>query len=191
MRENTDQKKTPYLDTCHAVQVLQAAAILHKKFKNYIFIFFNFDSLFFFFYQIISYCDVPLSRGFPRKANIQIATQNVILTFFSQPTHPPPLKKSNVERTTFINHLVIRVTLKMCYFLILRDVTYFHVNGLVLKHLPRNIVIQSQSSFKPNTAREMIQRNREKTSLKHVQIQKSSLHINIMECKHCMGIFYC
>ena len=126
---------------------IKSLKIISSFFSTLILFFF----FLFFFYQIISYCDVPLSRGFPRKANIQIATQSVILTFFSQPTHPPPLKKSNVEHTTFINHLVIRVTLKMCYFLILKDVTYFHANGLVLKHLPRNIVIQSQSSFKSKT----------------------------------------
>ena len=61
-------------------------------------------------------------------AHIDIAMQNVILTFFSLPTHST-LKIQMLNKTEFIRNtdpLMIRVILKMFHVLILKDVTWLH-----------------------------------------------------------------
>ena len=79
----------------------------------------------------------------------------------------------------------------MCCFLILIDVTYFHANDLVIKRLPLNIMIQSQSSFKLKTQQGRYYKEKEKkTSFKHLQIQNLRDNYNLMEFKHCMTILY-
>lgn len=78
-----------------------------------------------------------------------IAMQNVILTFFSQPTHTP-MKMSNVEHTNFVrntNPLENWDILKLFYFLILKDIVCFHATCMEINHLTLNI-IQNQSSIK-------------------------------------------
>ena len=108
-------------------------------------------------------------------------------------THPPTTSEK-VKRWThniykpfsdqgYIKNVLL-LDFKRCHILPRQR---FGIKTLSAKHCDSEPVLFQTK----NTAREMIQRNREKTSLKHVQIQKSSLHFNVIECKHCMGIFYC
>ena len=83
---------------------------------------------------------------------IHISIQDTILTFFTQPTHSP-LKTSNTEHAKYLRSahpLVIRRSLKMFCFLILKEIMHFHYQShktiLLL-----NVFNQSKLSIKLKT----------------------------------------
>ena len=84
--------------------------------------------------------------------HIHITKENFFLTFSLKP--PIHLLKCQTLNTKFIrntNLLVIKDTLKIFRFLILKDTTYLHTIILIVNHLLLNIIIQRQSPIKLET----------------------------------------
>ena len=90
--------------------------------------------------------------------HIHVATQNVILTFFSQSTHPP-LKKSNVKQTKLTSQWCVTLSvallcqysslamdqrrLLLCNFL---SITSFFYKQSIFDHRPENCLSFSKKS---------------------------------------------